>query len=153
MEKKKGGRYSKEYQENLDRLRKLLSKDLEIDSHPIPTILEMSPEEATRLVVQGIQKIVSNAKSESIKYHHLGASPYDNKLGKYSTDLKLYIELLEKNTKEFLKKYKKVIRKFELTRQVKDIINIAKEFKGETRYIRDPNASPGRNHHTGRHYY
>lgn len=103
--------------------------------------------------LNGLRDVVAHARFASMEYRHLGPSPYDNLTGVYITDLKKYNKELRKGVGGFLRDNRTVSRKFELTDEIKKIIEEARKFEGERDVKEDPNAQPGFNHHTGQPYY
>jgi hypothetical protein len=112
--------------------------------------LFFSPES---VLLRELHCLIEKTKDECSHYVDYGPSDTDNFLGYTSYDLKKYRKLLSSKIKKFLKTNRKRIIDLKLRQAVDKRIDEAKAFQGKTVYKIDPHARPGRNHHTGRHYY
>lgn len=106
-----------------------------VNSLSVEKINISSLEHLRRKVVKKFDKILASAKKESLEYHHMGSSQYDDYIGRYETNMEIYHKFIRKFSTEFRKKHKKVIKKFNLEDQLNVVEETAMLFEGTTEYV------------------
>jgi len=92
------------------------------------------------IVRHSFQKDVHKIKFASLKYNHMGESPYDNKVGIFATDLDKYRRFLEPALASFRKKHGKIIQQLNQEKFLASLEKEARQFNGES--FDEPSSRP-----------